>query len=89
MIDWQFTSSFKKAFKKLDKPIKKIVEAGLAEIKKKPDIGRQKSGDLSELFVHKVKFKSQQLLIAYQYDESSGLFVAVGFHENFYRDLKN
>jgi mRNA-degrading endonuclease RelE of RelBE toxin-antitoxin system len=88
MIDWQFTSSFKKAFKKLDKPLKKVVETGLGQIKDNPEIGEKKVGDLSEVSIHKVKFKSQQLLIAYRYNESTGLFVAVGFHENFYRDLK-
>jgi mRNA-degrading endonuclease RelE of RelBE toxin-antitoxin system len=88
MIDWKFTPSFKRAFKKLDKPIKKIVEKGLEQIKSHPEIGRQKLGDLSDVFVHKVKYKSQQLLIAYVYDDSTGQFIAVGFHENFYRDLK-
>ena len=88
MIEWQFTSSFKKSFKKLDKPLKKGVEKGLDEIKINPDLGKQKHCDLSEVFIHKVKIKSQQILIAYTYDSINGVFVAVGFHENFYRDLK-
>jgi mRNA interferase RelE/StbE len=88
MIEWEYSPSFKKSFKKLDKPLQKAVEIGLQDIKGNPEIGSQKKGDLSEVFVHKIKVKTQQILIAYVYDKVKGLFVAVGFHENFYRELK-
>lgn len=88
MIEWEFAPAFKKSFKKLDKPLQKAVELGLQDIKDHPELGHQKKGDLSEVFVHKIKVHAQQILIAYVVDVEKGIFVAVGFHENFYRDLK-
>lgn len=55
-----------------------------------PLIGEEKIGDLVGIRVYKFKLFDQQILLAYQIDESKKevIFTAVGGHENFYRDLK-
>ena len=56
-----------------------------------PLIGEEKKIDLKGIHIHKFKLLDQQILLAYQVDEDKKevIFVAVGGHENFYRDLKN
>lgn len=68
---------------------KKITEAEDA-IALNPLIGEEKTGDLGGIRVYKFKLFDQQILLAYQIDESKKevIFAAVGGHENFYRDLK-
>jgi hypothetical protein len=55
-----------------------------------PDIGEMKKGDLNGIQVYKFKMVKQLTLLAYEYD--SGVLtltlLALGTHENFYRDLK-
>jgi len=55
-----------------------------------PSIGIQKVGDLRRVWVHKFSLLGQQYLLAYSVDEDAMLvtFLAIGGHENFYRDLK-
>jgi len=55
-----------------------------------PVIGEEKAGDLKGIRVHKFKLFDQQTLLAYQINEDKKevVFIAVGGHENFYRDLK-
>ena len=53
-----------------------------------PKIGEEKKGDLSEVYVYKFKVNQQQMLLAYEWDETQRLLLALGVHENFYRDLK-
>ena len=55
-----------------------------------PSLGEEKKIDLRGIYVHKFKLFDQQILLAYQIDEEMKevIFVAVGGHENFYRDLK-
>lgn len=67
----------------------KITEAEDA-IALNPLIGEEKTGDLSGIRVYKFKLFDQQILLAYQIDESKKevIFAAVGGHENFYRDMK-
>ncbi len=68
---------------------KKLTEAEDA-IALNPLIGEEKAGDLKGIRVHKFKLFDQQVLLAYQVDDGKKevIFVAVGGHENFYRDLK-
>lgn len=49
-----------------------------------------KAGDLSGIYVYKYKHNVQQILLAYQFIQKEELIilVALGCHENFYRDLK-
>ena len=53
-----------------------------------PLIGEEKLGDLKGIRVYKFKIIDQQILLAYQVNKKEIIFVAVGGHENFYKDLK-
>jgi mRNA-degrading endonuclease RelE of RelBE toxin-antitoxin system len=64
----------------LDDEIRRICEA--------PEIGESKKGDLTGVSVHKFKVRDRLFLLAYEFDEKEILLLALGAHENFYRDLK-
>ena len=55
-----------------------------------PSIGIQKSGDLKNIHIYKFKPIDQELLLAYEVNskKKAVIFVAIGGHENFYKDLK-
>jgi mRNA-degrading endonuclease RelE of RelBE toxin-antitoxin system len=82
------TPTFKRAYKKLKKHDKAVVDSGIHEIIANTSIGRFKKGDLADHLVHKVRDKSNQWLIAYAYHEGILELITIGTHENFYRDLK-
>ena len=84
------TNAFKKAYKKLHKNQLAIVNEALEAIVKSPDIGEKKVGDLSWLRVYKFKLHAQLVLIGYTFEDREIVltFVAMGSHENFYRDIK-
>ena len=64
----------------LDDEIRRICEA--------PEIGETKKGDLTGVSVHKFKVRDRLFLLAYEFDEKEIILLALGAHENFYRDLK-
>ncbi|NQY42134.1 MAG: type II toxin-antitoxin system RelE/ParE family toxin [Legionellales bacterium] len=80
--------AFKKAYKKLHLNVKVVVDEEIKKIIKEPTIGEEKKGELKCVFVHKFKVNLQEFLLAYEWDEASRLLMALGVHENFYRDLK-
>ena len=83
--------SFRKVYKKL-KPNQKVdADSAIDVIITSPEIGTQKKGDLSGVYVYKFKMVGQLTLIAYTFEEENIVltFLAIGSHENFYRDLKN
>jgi mRNA-degrading endonuclease YafQ of YafQ-DinJ toxin-antitoxin module len=84
------TNIFKKAVKKLHKNQKKDLDSAVNAIVKNPALGELKVGDLSGGFVYKFKMVKQLTLLAYSYDHGSITLelLAIGPHENFYRDLK-
>ena len=84
------TNRFEKGYKKLHKNQLADANKAIQEIIKDPEIGVQKKGDLSDLRVYKFKIVGQLTLIAYIYEDEKIIltFVAIGSHENFYRDLK-
>lgn len=82
------TPTFKKQYKKLDKPIRSKTDEAIKQIIDSPEIGEEKKGDLAGVFVWKFKFKTQQFFLAYSFDEESRELKAIGVHENFYRNLK-
>lgn len=53
-----------------------------------PDIGDEKKGDLSEIYVHKFKIKTVQYLLAYRFNDENLELIMIGPHQNYYRDLK-
>jgi mRNA-degrading endonuclease RelE of RelBE toxin-antitoxin system len=80
--------SFKRFYKKLHNNEKAVVNDAIRDIVKNPKVGQEKKGDLSGVFVYKFKIHHQEMLLAYEWNTSERLLLALGTHENFYRDLK-
>ncbi|WP_212111498.1 type II toxin-antitoxin system RelE/ParE family toxin [Bartonella queenslandensis] len=84
------TNSFKKAVKKLHANQKEDLDQAVRDIISDPTLGDAKIGDLAGIFVHKFKMAKQLTLLAYSYEDQTITLtlLALGSHENFYRDLK-
>jgi mRNA interferase RelE/StbE len=81
--------AFKRAYKKLHANQRDAVHAAIRSIVADPGVGQEKKGDLAGVFVHKFDCVNQTYLLAYQWSEVKRVLLAVGLHENFYRDLKH
>ena len=81
--------AFKKAYKKLHSQQQATVNDAIRAIIKNPKIGQEKKGDLGGVFVHKFKIYHQEMLLAYESTQEERLLLALGVHENFYRNLKS
>lgn len=77
---------FKVAYKRLYPNQKAAVNGAVREIADNPMIGEEKKGDLKGVFAHKFKCLDRQLLLAYTWDPATRILIALGVHENFYRD---
>ena len=57
---------------------------------KVPNLGERKKCDLAFLRVYKFKMNKQLTLLGYNYDDGTLILtlMALGSHENFYRDIK-
>jgi len=82
------TNRFKSFVKKLNKKQKSELDNVIRILIEKPDIGEQKKGDLSEVFVFKFKLQNHLHLLAYKHDHDSLTLLMIGSHENFFRNLK-
>lgn len=84
------TPGFKKTVKKLKPNQKKDLDAAVKELIETPGLGEQKKGDLSFLRVHKFKMNKQLTLLGYSFNDGTLTLelLALGSHENFYRDIK-
>ena len=84
------TPCFAKQVKKLKPNQKQALDDAVRTILQDPLIGVKKHGDLHYLRVYKFSMLKQQALLAYSVDEERAIIklLAVGPHENFYRDLK-
>jgi mRNA-degrading endonuclease RelE of RelBE toxin-antitoxin system len=84
------TPSFKKAVKKLKLDQKKDLDSAIKELMEKPELGEQKKGDLAFLRVYKFKMSKQLTLLGYSFNDGTLTLelMALGSHENFYRDVK-
>ena len=84
------TPTFKKAVKKLHKNQKLDLDKAIRELIKDPLLGEKKKGDLAFLRVYKFKMAKQLPLLGYSYQDGSITLelMALGTHENFYRDVK-
>lgn len=84
------TPTFKKAVKKLNANQKKALDAAVKVLVSDPGLGISKKGDLSYLKVYKFKMTKQLTLLGYSYDDGNLILelIALGSHENFYRDIK-
>jgi mRNA-degrading endonuclease RelE of RelBE toxin-antitoxin system len=81
--------AFKKAYKKLHPNEKSTVNDAIRIIIQNPTIGQEKKGDLAGVFVYKFKIHHQEFLLAYEWNTKKRVLLALGVHENFYRNLKN
>jgi len=84
------TPTFKKAIKKLHKNQKVDLDRAVRELMKDPYLGELKKGDLAFLRVYKFKMVKQLTLLGYSYEDGTVTLelMALGSHENFYRDIK-
>ncbi len=81
--------AFKKVYKKLHPQQKLKVNDVIRAIIDDPTIGQEKKGDLAGVFIYKFKIHHQEMLLAYEWNPKERLLLALGVHENFYRDLKS
>ena len=81
---------FRRTVKKLHKNQKSSLDRNLRKLIKNPEAGQLKKGDLAGVQVYKFKFKTQQYLSAYTIGtrKSTMTLLALGTHENLYRDIK-
>jgi mRNA-degrading endonuclease RelE of RelBE toxin-antitoxin system len=84
------TPTFRKIIKKLKPSQKKELDNAIRTLMEKPNLGEQKKGDLAFLRVYKFKMNKQITLLGYSFDDGNLILelMALGSHENFYRDIK-
>jgi mRNA interferase RelE/StbE len=80
--------SFERRVKKFNQAQKVILDGQIRLILENPNIGDEKKGDLSEVYVHKFKIKTIQYLLAYRFNEEHLELIMIGPDQNYYRDLK-
>lgn len=85
------TRSFQRNVKKLHANQKQALDEAVRAIIQNPALGEMKTGDLAGIQVFKFKMVTQLTLLAYIYDSNviTLTLLALGSHENFYRDLKH
>ena len=81
-------SAFKRTYRKLHNNQRKAVHLAIRAVITDPKLGEEKKVDLAGVFVYKFDCVNQQYLLAYRWDETKRVLLALGPHENFYRDLK-
>ncbi|MEE9494027.1 MAG: type II toxin-antitoxin system RelE/ParE family toxin [Gammaproteobacteria bacterium] len=81
---------FSRTVKKLHKKEKTALDRAVKKVMDDPTVGALKVGDLAGVRVYKFKVVAQQYLLGYQYrdEDATLMLLALGSHENFYRDLK-
>ena len=79
---------FRRSYKKLHRNQVKPVNDAIRHILSDPLCGEEKRGDLAGVKVYKFRVQDQQFLLAYEHDHETLFLLALGVHENFYRDLK-
>ena len=83
------TPTFQRTVKKLHAPDKLAVDDAIRTIMQQPDVGGAKKGDLLGVLVYKFKLNKQEVLLSHRLESADELMLlALGSHENFYRDVK-
>ena len=82
------TPTFSRQAKKLHANQKKALEQAIRAIAANPALGKAKQGDLHGTYVYKFRMLNQLTLLAYQHTAKQIFLLALGSHENFYKDLK-
>ena len=72
---------------------KLVLDQAVKELASNPQLGEEKRGDLSGIFVYKFKLNKQETLLAYELSpdklkSTTVVLLGVGPHENFYVQLK-
>ena len=80
--------TFKRVYKKLHVNQRDVVHNAMRKLIDNPMLGEEKKGDLTGVWVYKFDCIDRQYLLAYSWDATTRTWLAVGPHENFYRDLK-
>jgi len=90
MVRIRQTATFKRALKRLQKQHKAELDIAVRAIAQDPSVGESKLGDLAGVRIYKFKMNQQTVLLAYAFFEADDAIklLALGSHENFYRDLK-
>ena len=85
------TPRFNRAVKKLHPQEKRLLDEAVRFIMSSPESGDLKKGDLTGVRVHKYKFNTEQMLLAYAANTQERIIILLGYgtHENFYRELKH
>ncbi|BDG59767.1 type II toxin-antitoxin system RelE/ParE family toxin [Caldinitratiruptor microaerophilus] len=80
---------FNRMAKKLPPEVKRALDEEIRRIAENPYKGDRKKGVLRDVFVEKFEAQSARWLLAYrvQPDRQVVQLLAIGQHENFYRDL--
>ncbi len=91
-MTWQpvVTPLFRRRKKRAARPLQGAIDAAARAILTNPLIGEPKVGALKGVRVYKFNHHDLEYLVAYQLETRKRLiqFLAVGPHENFYRDLQ-
>ncbi len=75
--------------KKWPADLQEILDAEVRKILANPLRGEPKKGALAGVRVHKFTHQRQLYLVGYQIEKGGGVcLLALGSHENFYRDLQ-
>jgi len=82
------TSGFKRSTKRLRSTQKVELDPAVRAILANPELGDMKKGDLASVRVHKFCMNKALVLLAYSVGADVITLMALGAHENFYRDLK-
>jgi mRNA-degrading endonuclease RelE of RelBE toxin-antitoxin system len=93
MLAVSASPSFNRVAKKLHARDKKVLDEAIKSVLENSQLGEEKKGDLSGVFVYKFKLNSQETLLAYELRPhkkapTEVMLLAVGPHENFYATLK-
>ena len=92
-MSWEVrqTRRFARTYKKLvNAALIADTNAAVGTVADNPNVGKQKKGDLAQLWVYKFRSQGQLYLLGYTREDALRLVYleALGPHENFYRDLK-
>lgn len=93
MLPVIYTPIAEKYFKKLkDKQLKNIFKEAILSIRKNPDIGEAKTGDLNGLYSLDIYHNRTNYELAYRISQLENgdmiVMIMAGTRENFYKELK-
>ena len=82
------TPTFRRTAKRLKANQKQALDKAVRMLMRNPEAGEMKKGDLAGVRVYKFRMQKALTLLAYAHDQDTLTLLALGSHENFYRDLK-